>query len=93
VISPRRWLWDPQVRSARLEQEQMGLKPRRRILASVSLLALLVALTASYLVPWARGKSGLHGFLLGLYVSWVVWRLAEAHLKDERFERARARDE
>lgn len=87
MIGPKRWLTDPQKWAARLEQEGKGLKPRRRIVAYLSLAIILGALVASVLAPWARDMAGAQGFFLGLLVAWIIWRLAEDQLKDQRFRK------
>jgi hypothetical protein len=71
-----------------MEDEERGVKPRRRVLARVLLLAIVIPLVASVLVPWNHDMAGIQGFLLGLLVAWGVWRLAEDQFKNERFRRA-----
>ena len=84
----KRWLNDPQVWAARLEEEERGLKPRRRGWARVSLVLIVGPLIASIFVPWASDMAGIQGFLLGLLASWGIWRLVEDQRKDAQFRRA-----
>ena len=76
--------------AARMKDEELGLKSRRRGLAGLSLTLIIVPLILALLVPWARDMSGFVGFLLGLLVAWGIWRLVEHDHMEERFRKAPA---